>query len=112
MGFPTLKKIYDTYKGDEAVSFLAVQTVFEGHRFNTKGKLISTQTKYHLPIPMGHDASAYSQKMPIPKTMLDYRSGGTPWVVIIDRDGRVAYNEFHIAPDDAIALINRLKDRK
>ncbi len=111
MGFPTLKKIYDTYKSDEAISFLAIQTVFEGHTFNTKDKLISTQIKYHLPIPMGHDASAYSQKVPIPKTMYNYRSGGTPWVVIIDRDGKVVYNDFHITTEDATALINSLKDK-
>ena len=33
---------------------------------------------------------------------------GTPWAVVIDPTGRVAYNGFHIEADEAKALIDRL----
>ena len=44
----------------------------------------------------------------IPEVMRAYRSGGTPWAVIIDSDGRVIYNGFHIETEQAVALINQL----
>jgi hypothetical protein len=40
--------------------------------------------------------------------MRDYRSGGTPWTVIINQKGKVIYNHFHIEPDQAVVLIEQL----
>ena len=40
--------------------------------------------------------------------MKRYRSGGTPWVVIIDRKGVVRFNNFHNSPKKSIALIDSL----
>lgn len=54
-----------------------------------------------------HDA-ADPQSDPIPMTMKKYRSGGTPWTVIIDQTGHVVYNQFHIGVDQAATLINDL----
>ena len=42
--------------------------------------------------------------------MRRYRTGGTPWTVLIDPDGVVQFNDFHIAPDKAIDLIDRMLD--
>ena len=44
--------------------------------------------------------------------MRRYRSGGTPWTVIIDRDGVVRYNDFSVQPTRAISLIDRLLTAK
>ena len=44
----------------------------------------------------------------IPEIMKNYRSGGTPWAVIIDPQGMVAYNDFHIDTDNALKLIEKL----
>jgi len=107
-----MKKVYDVYKNNENVAFLAIQTTFEGHRTNTKDKLVPTQGKYDLWVPMGHDASKHSKTYPVPETMLDYRTGGTPWTVIIDRNGKVAFNNFHIKKEDAIELIDNLINMK
>ncbi len=103
-----MKQVYDSYRDNSNVVFLAIQTVFEGHSFNTFKKLVPTQDKYGLPIPMGHDDSTHSDKYPVPTTMLEYRSGGTPWVIIIDSKGQVAYNQFHIEKDSAFKLIDKL----
>jgi hypothetical protein len=40
--------------------------------------------------------------------MADYRSGGTPWVVILDKSGTVVFNDFHIRFPYAVNLINDL----
>ncbi len=103
-----MQQVYDRYKDNPKVAFLAIQTVFEGHSFNTFKKLIPTQDKYQLPIPMGHDDSTHSNKYPVPTTMQEYRSGGTPWVVIVDPKGKVAFNQFHIKKESAFKLIEDL----
>ncbi len=108
MGFPTLQQLTKRFKNNDAVIFLAVQTVFEGHHVNTREKLRANQEKYGLAIPMAHDPGN-PQTTRIPKTMANYRSGGTPWTVIIDPNGQVIYNDFHIQVDKAVAIISELK---
>ncbi len=107
MGFPTLKKLTETFKGNHLVAFLAVQTVFVGFDSNTKDKLRKNQLKYSLKVPMAH-AAGDSQNHDVPTIMRNYRSGGTPWTVIIDPNGWVAYNHFHIDSKSAEELINKL----
>ena len=84
--------------------FVGIQTVFEGYRINTKDKLRENQLKYDLKIPMAH-APGNPQTHTAPEIMRNYRSGGTPWTVIIDPYGRVIFNEFHIDPNLAAELI-------
>ena len=84
---------------------MAVQTVFEGYSVNSEDKLRKNQLKYDLKIPMAH-APGNPQTHTIPEIMREYRSGGTPWTVIIDPNGGVVYNQFHIEADRATELIN------
>jgi hypothetical protein len=107
VGFPTLKELTKSFKDNGNVKFLAVQTVFEGYKVNTRDKLRKNQLEYGLKIPMAHSAGD-PQTHTIPDTMRRYRSGGTPWVVIIDPRGRVAYNDFHIETQSAVKLIETL----
>ncbi len=107
MGFPTLKKLIDAFENNRAVTFLAVQTVFEGHRFNSPDKLRRNQLKYDVKIPMAH-ASGDKKTHEIPPIMRNYRSGGTPWTVIINQNGIVVYNHFHIEVNQAVTLIQRM----
>ena len=111
MGFPTLKKLTDAFNNNDAVVFLAVQTVFEGHEFNSRAKLRKNQLKYDVKIPMAH-APGDKQTRGIPSIMRDYRSGGTPWTVIINQSGTVVYNHFHIEPTPAAELITQLLSMK
>ncbi len=107
MGFPTLQKLTQTFKNVDQVKFFAVQTVFEGYNFNSQDKLRKNQLEWDLKIPMAH-AAGNPKNHEIPVIMRKYRSGGTPWKVIIDPQGKVAYNHFHIEPPKAVALIERL----
>lgn len=107
MGFPTLKELTKIFKDNDNVEFLAVQTVFEGYSINTPDKLRKNQLKYGLKIPMAH-AAGNPQTHGTPEIMRKYRSGGTPWTVIIDPVGRVVYNQFHIEAALADTLIRKL----
>ena len=107
MGFPALKKLVEVFKGNDKIKFIAVQTVFEGYSINTRDKLRKNQLKYSLKIPMAH-AAGNPDTREIPEIMRKYRSGGTPWTVIIDSSGKVVYNNFHIKVPQAVALIEKL----
>jgi hypothetical protein len=107
VGFPTLKKLTVNFKSNDQVTFLAVQTVFEGYGVNSEAKLRKNQLKYDVNIPMAH-APGNQQTHSVPQIMRDYRSGGTPWTVIIDQNGTVIYNHFHIEAEQAVTLIEQL----
>ena len=96
-----------TFKGNEMVQFMAIQTVFEGFQVNTQNKVRKNQLKYNLKIPMAH-AAGNPNSQRVSEIMQKYRSGGTPWKVIIDPSGKVVYNDFHIDVDQAVSLIKAL----
>ena len=104
-GFPTLKELMRRYKDADDVEFVAVQTAFEGHHTNTPEAAVKTGLKYDLDIPIGHTGSR-DQK---PRIMANYRTGGTPWTIVIDRNGVVRYDDFHISPDRGQELIEQLR---
>ena len=107
MGFPTLKRLTEIFKDNPEIEFVGVQTVFEGYGTNTKDKLRANQLTYGLKIPMAH-APGNPQTHEIPAIMRNYRSGGTPWTVIIDPAGKVVYNNFHLDVKPAVELIQDL----
>ena len=43
--------------------------------------------------------------------MRSYRSGGTPWAVLISPDGDVLYNDFGIDPDGAVDFLRKAIDK-
>jgi thiol-disulfide isomerase/thioredoxin len=104
-GFPTLREVHDAFKEDEEVAFVAVQTVFEGYHANTLERAKQIAKEYQLTMPIGHSGSRAER----PGLMSAYRTGGTPWTIVIDRDGIVRFNDYHLKPHQAIGLINSLK---
>ena len=77
---------------------------------NTQYGILGQQApglEWDLNIPMAH-AAGNPQNHQIPAIMKKYRSGGTPWTVLIDPKGKVVYNHFHIEPPQATAIINQL----
>ena len=111
MGFPTLKQLTEKFNGNNRVVFLAVQTVFEGYGYNTQEKLRKNQLKYGVKVPMAHATGNPENHLP-PEIMINYRSGGTPWTVIIDPQGWVAFNDFHIEAEPAAEFIEKLLSLK
>jgi len=104
-GFPTLKAVSQRYAERDDVVFVAIQTVFEGFSTNTAARAWSSVAEFGLKIPVGHDPGPNGRRS---ETMNRYRSGGTPWTVIIGSDGVVKFNGFHITPRRAFTLIDTL----
>ncbi len=103
-GFPSMQKINAEFKESEYFMPVAIQTTFEGYAYNTADKMQAMQKRFDLPIVMGHDAGDQKTHRN-PSTMRNYRSGGTPWLVLISPDGKVLFNAFHINVDSAIAYL-------
>ena len=104
-GFPTLKEIIKDFASDDSVGIVAIQTTFEGYSSNTFEHAKAIAKKYDLHIPIGQSGANGRSSM----IMRNYRTGGTPWTIIIDKNGIVRYNDFHITPKNASTLIRKLK---
>ncbi len=101
-GLPALKKISDTLADNPRVAFAAVQTAFEGLNTNSVDKVEKIQTQYELRMPVGH-ANPAAEGARVPAVMAKYRSGGTPWFVVVAPGGEVLYNGFQLDADRFLA---------
>ena len=106
-GLPNLKQMVTALEGNSNVVFLAIQTVFEGHDANTYNKVKETQKKYELKIPFGHDAGDDGKSRS--NIMTNYKTGGTPWFILIDEHDSVVFADFHLNVDGAIEVLKQLK---
>ena len=104
-GFPTMAATREKFK-DSDVAFVAVQTVFEGHHVNTEQRAVAAAAEHGLSdIPLGHDPGVNGGQ---PDLMRSYRTGGTPWTVIIGPERRVCFDGFQIDPGTASAIVGQL----
>jgi thiol-disulfide isomerase/thioredoxin len=103
-GFPTLQKVYAALQDSDYFIAVGVQTTFEGYASNTPDKMREMQKRYDLPISMGFDAGDPKTGRR-PSTMVNYRTGGTPWVVLISPQAYVLYNDFGMDGDSAVAYL-------
>ncbi|BBB08697.1 peroxiredoxin family protein [Sphingopyxis sp. EG6] len=95
-GFPTLVALTRSL-ARSPVGFAAVQTVFERADENGFERLRENQVKYELNIPFGHAAATPGKH--VPAVMEAYRTGGTPWFVVIAPDGAVVHDGFELHAD-------------
>ena len=110
-GLPSLQKMVNALGDNENINFYAIQTVFEGHHTNTKEKMIEVQKQYDLAIPFGHDtgdASTNNRSV----TLEEYRTGGTPWFIIINEENKVIFNDFQLNTDKFIEYFSALENTK
>lgn len=103
-GFPLIQKLKAKFEKNPDVEFVLVQTVFEGYESNTPERGLETLEKFQLKLPMAQDGVEETRS----KIMGAYMTGGTPWVVIVDREGIVRYNDFRISPERATELVEKL----
>ncbi len=104
-GFPSLKTLATRFPDHPEFSIAAVQTVFEGFSGNTPDAIRKLPLQYELPIPMGHDAGNPAGEH-APQIMKNDRTGGTPWIIVIQSDGKVVFNDFHINIEYCIDFIS------
>ncbi len=111
VGFPSLQKIHAAFKDSDKVAIAAIQTTFEGYHTNTRSALAENQSNYDLDIPFGHDQgdpdAGHNEWESRPMTMLEYKTEGTPWFIVIDPNGYVAFNHFHVRTEQLIAAIQK-----
>jgi thiol-disulfide isomerase/thioredoxin len=104
-GFPTMAAVRAQVP-EEGVAFVAVQTVFEGHEVNTAERAVASVEQHGLgEIAVGHDVDPLGGP---PSMMRLYRTGGTPWTVIIGPERRVCFDGFQIDEASAVAIIGQL----
>jgi len=108
-GLPDLKKMVDALSANKNIVFLAIQTVFEGFESNTYDKIALTQKKFDLQIPFGHDAGDDGKSHS--NLMSNYKIGGTPWFIFIDRHDNVVFSDFHLNPDAAIEFFKSMNSQ-
>jgi len=106
-GFPTLVALTEALR-DKGVGFAAIQTVFEGSEINTFDRVRENQRRYGLRIPFGHAAVDSASSDAVPAIMKAFRSGGTPWFVVIAPDGRVVYDGFRLDADSLVQAVRLL----
>ena len=104
-GLPDLQKIAAAFIDNANIEVICIQTVFEGFEANTQDKLRETQLHYKLPIIMGHDAGDPDGDV-FPSTMSKLETGGTPWMILMDPEGKIIFSDFRI---DVTHLINFLR---
>jgi len=102
--FPTLKMLVDKFGDREELAFLAIQTPFEDFSDNTESKLQPTAEEFGLTIPFGHLAKTPGFR----SINVEYKTGGTPWWVIVDPDGVVDYNGFYLNPGIAVENLDKI----
>ncbi len=104
-GFPALIEFINEYKDNPDVKIIALQTTFEGFESNGIDDAKKVIEKYNLTIPVGQSGSEKKQS----GLMHNYRTGGTPWTIIVDPMGIVRFNDFHIDINKAVTLVNSIR---
>ncbi len=103
-GLPALQKMTKALKDNENIAFIAVQTVFEGSHANTFERVKEIQKEYDFKIPFGHDVGDEITRN-ISSTMVNYRTGGTPWFIFINAEETVVFNDFHLNTEKSIEFL-------
>ena len=106
--FPTFRKLLKKFGDSDGVAFLAIQTPFEDFTDNTEAKLEITAEKFDLDIPIGH----LTKTPGFHSLNTAYKTGGTPWWVIVNPLGVVEYNGFYLNPEVAAENIENMIARK
>ena len=104
-GFPLLNTVWRHYRNNPKIEFVAIQTVFEGFHVNTFDAAYDSMEKHDLSIPIGHDPGLDNLGSEL---MKNYRTGGTPWSILIDAEGIVRFNDTHLSAEEMIEQIDQL----
>lgn len=100
-----MQEIASLYQDDPTVAVVTIQTTFEGFGINDVNALSDVAEKYNLTIPIGHNGWSGN---PSP-LMYRYKTRGTPWVVIIDKYGKIRFSDFFLKPAESRVIIEKLK---
>lgn len=104
-GLPQLKAMQDAFADDPEVLLFAIHTPFRNFETNNHSNAIRLVKEIGLDIPVGQDGSVDKRTV----TYDAYRAYGTPWFVVLDKQGVVRFNNYDFPIRDARKLFNKLK---
>ena len=90
-GFPVTRALERHFSNRVDVEFLYIQTPFEGHSVNTYQRLVIEKLQWRIERPLAQDRL---DRGGTPRLMRDYRTAGTPWHIVIDKQGTIRFNDF------------------
>ena len=106
---PQAARLWQHYRedGNNNVVVLGLHTVFEHHDVMTPAALAVYLYEFRVRFPVGVDMAGIGD--PIPQTMRDYHTQGTPTTLLIDGAGRLRKHHFGLESDQQlIAAIDYL----
>jgi len=107
-GVPQAERLHKLFPRDK-VQVIGLHTVFEHHAVMTPAALAVFLREYRISHPVAVDQVVAGQA--IPATMQAYHMQGTPTLVLIDREGRLATQQFGSVEDMRLgALVGQLLD--
>lgn len=77
-------------RGDLAL--VSIHTVFEGHSVQTNERLKTFVKEKGMDHPVGVDMHEMDTRLP--DTMINYQTRGTPEIAIVDKQGRLRFQQF------------------
>lgn len=108
-GFPRLKELVKTFGKDRDVAFLAMQTTFEGFDHNDRSQLEKIAKRYDLKMPVAHDPGTDGKRSDL---LRRYRTGGTPWFIVLDHRGVVRLNAHWPSVQDVRQVIETARKQR
>ena len=102
-GTPQVVKVHATFSAEQ-VAVIGLHTVFEHHEVMGPAALEVFIHEYRLRFPIGVDAPSASGGA-IPQTMAALQLRGTPSLVLLDRQGRIAFEHFGAIEDLALGAV-------
>lgn len=104
---PLMFHLEKRYEGRNDIIFLSMHTVFEGFAYQTPDDLKEFVDEKGIKHPVGIDD--YREEYTTPITMQKYRTGGTPCITIIDKNGYIRFKKLGgFAVSAAENLIDKL----
>ncbi len=105
---PLVKRLADHYKDEPGVAFVVVQTAFQDFETNTFAAVREMAETHHLAMPFGHTGG---QGAP-PKILIRHKARGTPWIVILDAEGKIRKSGHHFPENALVTFIDNLKSER
>jgi murein DD-endopeptidase MepM/ murein hydrolase activator NlpD len=106
-GLPALEKLAQHYRSDLDVAVVGLQTPTSGNRRNNLAALRQLAARLPSVQRLGFCSPAASA----PALIESYQICGTPWVVLIDREGLVQFSNYVVRPEEIIRRVDELKDK-
>lgn len=105
------EQVFSSEAAAGKIQFVSIHTVFEGHSYQRPERLRRFIKEKQITHPVGVDRHIDGQRLP--ETMRRYKTGGTPEMAIIDKEGKIRFQKFgYFEPSFGEALIRQLLAEK